>query len=143
MPGARNAERWSLDAGQESRKQLANDALDIVVLAAALLLTMALVCALTDAQEAATPTAPTSGLRPRPWPRPSWPGREARGAPPGRGRARAPASRGRGAPALPVQGSCASNRILNEAREAPGSGPCGSRAAAPPTASGPLAPPSL
>ena len=46
MPGARNAERWSLDAGQESRKQLANDALDIVVLAVVLLLTVALVTVL-------------------------------------------------------------------------------------------------
>ena len=37
MPGARNADRWSLEAGQEPGKQLANDALDIVLLAAVLL----------------------------------------------------------------------------------------------------------
>jgi hypothetical protein len=43
MPSLRNAERWSVDSKQESRKQLVNDALDIVVLAAAALLTMALV----------------------------------------------------------------------------------------------------
>ena len=43
MPNTRSAERWSVDPRQESRKQLANDALDIVLLAAAGLLTMALV----------------------------------------------------------------------------------------------------
>ena len=43
MPNLRNAERWSVDPRQESRKRLANDALDIVLLAAAVLLTTALV----------------------------------------------------------------------------------------------------
>jgi hypothetical protein len=37
MPNVWNAERWSLDTGQESRRQLANDALDVVLLAAVLL----------------------------------------------------------------------------------------------------------
>ena len=37
MPNVRNAERWSSDPGQESRRQLANDALDVVLLAAVLL----------------------------------------------------------------------------------------------------------
>jgi hypothetical protein len=43
MPNARNAERWSVNPRHESRKQLVNDALDIVLLAAVALLTMALV----------------------------------------------------------------------------------------------------
>jgi hypothetical protein len=43
MPNSQNPERWSVDPTQGSRKQLANDALDIVLLAAAALLTMALV----------------------------------------------------------------------------------------------------
>jgi len=43
MPETRSA--WSLDAGQEPGKRLANDALDIVLLAA-VLLTVALVALL-------------------------------------------------------------------------------------------------
>jgi hypothetical protein len=42
MPISRNAEQWSVDSRQESRKQLANDVRDILLLAA-VLLTMALV----------------------------------------------------------------------------------------------------
>ena len=43
MLSLRNAERGSVDPRSESRKQLADDALDIVLLAAAVLLTLALV----------------------------------------------------------------------------------------------------
>jgi hypothetical protein len=38
MPGARNADRWSLEAGEEPGKQLANDVLDVFLLAAVLLM---------------------------------------------------------------------------------------------------------
>lgn len=37
LPDTRSAQRWSIDAGQESGKQLAKDALDIILLAAVLL----------------------------------------------------------------------------------------------------------
>jgi len=38
MPGARNADRWSLEAGQAHGKELANDVLDVFLLAAVLLM---------------------------------------------------------------------------------------------------------
>jgi hypothetical protein len=38
MPGVRNAHRWSLEAGQEPGRQLANDVLDVFLLAAVLLM---------------------------------------------------------------------------------------------------------
>jgi hypothetical protein len=45
MPGARNTERWSWEAGRDAGNHLVNDALDVVLLAS-VLLTVALLTVL-------------------------------------------------------------------------------------------------